>query len=137
MNILVAEDSVAYAILYQQIFESRGHSVKLTLDGEECLSAYVGEATKNQNPKPYDVVILDHSMPKKTGFDVAKEILKVRPSQKILFITGFGDELESKIEELGQEKDISILEKPFNSSSLIEKIEQVLKEETTNKVLLS
>ncbi len=135
MNILVADDSVAYAVLYQQIFESRGHSVKLTLDGEECLSTYVGEATKNQNP--YDVVILDHSMPKKTGFDVAKEILKVRPNQKILFITGFGDELESKIEELGQGKDISILEKPFNSSSLIEKIELVLKEETANKVLLS
>ena len=135
MNILVADDSVAYAVLYQQIFESRGHSVKLTLDGEECLSTYVGEAAKNQNP--YDVVILDHSMPKKTGFDVAKEILKVRPNQKILFITGFGDELESKIEELGQGKDISILEKPFNSSSLIEKIELVLKEETTNKILLS
>lgn len=135
MNILVAEDSVAYAILYQQIFESRGHSVKLTLDGEECLSTYA-EATKNQNPRPYDVVILDHSMPKKTGFDVAKEILKVRPSQKILFITGFGDELESKIVELGKDKDIGILEKPFNSSSLIEKIEQAFKEET-NKVLLS
>jgi CheY-like chemotaxis protein len=72
MNILVAEDSVAYAILYQQIFESRGHSVKLTLDGEECLSAYVEEATKNQNPRPYDVVILDHSMPKKTGNSKSK-----------------------------------------------------------------
>jgi two-component system cell cycle response regulator CpdR len=137
MNILVAEDSVAYALLYQQIFESRGHSVKLTLDGEECLSAYVGEAAKKQNQQPYDVVVLDHSMPKKTGFDVAKEILKVKPGQKILFITAFGDELESKIEELGNDKDISILEKPFNSSSLIEKIELVLKEETTNKILLS
>jgi DNA-binding response OmpR family regulator len=137
MNILVAEDSVAYAVLYQQIFESRGHSVKITLDGEECLSAYKSQAAGNPNSNPYDIVLLDQSMPKKTGFEVAKEILGVKPSQKILFITGFGDEVESKIEELGKGANINVLEKPFNSSNLIEIIERHLKEELANKILPS
>jgi DNA-binding response OmpR family regulator len=136
MNILVAEDSVAYAVLYQQIFESRGHSVKITLDGDECLSIYKSN-TAGQNSKPYDMVLLDYSMPKKTGFEVAKEILDITPSQKILFITGYGDEVEAKIDGLGKGKNISVLEKPFNSSKLIEIIEHYLKEELANKVLQS
>lgn len=131
LNILVAEDSVAYAVLYQQIFEARGHSVKITLDGEECVLAYQSASKK----KPFDMVILDYSMPKKTGFEVAKEILKVRPEQKILFITGFGDEVESKLVELGNAKNIAVLEKPFNSSMLTEWLDQIIKEDTTNKIL--
>lgn len=121
MNILVAEDSVAYAVLYQEIFQSKGHSVKLTLDGEECLSEYA----KNQ---PYDMVILDYNMPKKNGFDTAKEILAKNPTQKILFISGFGDEVESQIEEAGWRKNIQVVEKPFSSTSLVNKVEQVFQE---------
>ncbi|MEM3024213.1 MAG: response regulator [Candidatus Nitrosotenuis sp.] len=128
---MVAEDSIAYAVLYQQIFEARGHSVKITLNGEECVSTYLGASKK----KPFDMVILDHSMPKKTGFEVAKEILKAKPEQKILFITSFGDEIESKLDELGNTKSVTVLEKPFNSSILTEWLDQIIKEDTTNKIL--
>jgi FixJ family two-component response regulator len=83
------------------------------------------------------MVLLDYSMPKKTGFEVAKEILDITPNQKILFITGYGDEVEAKIDGLGKGKNISVLEKPFNSSKLIEIIEHYLKEELANKVLQS
>ncbi|MEM3063749.1 MAG: response regulator [Candidatus Nitrosotenuis sp.] len=128
---MVAEDSIAYAVLYQQIFESRGHSVKITLDGEECVSEYLGAYKR----KPFDMVVLDYSMPKKTGFEVAKEILKVRYDQRILFITGFGDEIEAKLDELGNTKNIAVLEKPFNSSTLTEWLDRIIKEDTTNKIL--
>lgn len=131
-DVLIAEDSVAYAILYQQILESKGHSVKVTLDGEECLSAYL-DAIKNA--KSFDLVILDHNMPKKTGIEVAKEIIKVKPKQKILFITGFGEEIESKLHEFGDSKNIIVLEKPFNSSSLTDALEHIIKEQTTDKIL--
>ncbi|MGQ0606732.1 MAG: response regulator [Candidatus Nitrosotenuis sp.] len=40
MNILVADDSVAYGVLYQEIFKSKGHSVTLTFDGQECVTEY-------------------------------------------------------------------------------------------------
>jgi two-component system cell cycle response regulator CpdR len=137
MNILVAEDSVAYAVLYQQIFESRGHSVKLTFDGEECAAAYKTEAAKVSNSQnPYDAVILDHSMPKKTGFDVAQEILTARPNQKILIITSFDDTIAAKLKQIEGAKNIEVIEKPFNSSILINKIEQEAKQKATH-VLIS
>jgi CheY-like chemotaxis protein len=136
MNILVAEDSIAYAVLYQQIFESRGHAVKVTLDGEECVSTYK-EAAKSGSQNPYDVVILDHSMPKKTGFDAATEILQICPEQKILIITSFDDTISAKLKQNGLDKSIQVIEKPFNSSILISKIEREVKEQKASHVLLS
>lgn len=124
--ILVAEDSQAYALLYQKIFESRGHTVVLTNDGLECLTAYTNEAKarKNENANPYDAVILDYEMPKKNGFETAKEILSLVPSQKILFITAFGDEILTKMNLKGN--NIGLIQKPFNSLDLINKVEGVL-----------
>lgn len=117
MNILVAEDSVAYGVLYQEIFQSKGHTVKLTFDGQECVNEY-------SSNKAYDVVILDYNMPKKNGLDAAKEILAINPKQNIVFISSFGDQLESQIEDLGWSKKVQFVEKPFSSVALVNKVEQ-------------
>lgn len=123
MLILVAEDSQAYALLYQKIFESRGHTVIVTNDGLECLTAYANEAKarKNKQSNPYDAVILDYEMPKKNGFETAREILGMVPNQKILFITAFGDEILTKMDFKGD--NIGLIQKPFNSLDLINKVE--------------
>lgn len=124
-NILVAEDSPSYALLYKQMFESRGHTVVTTKDGEEALSEYV---TGTQS-KPFDIVILDHSMPKKTGFEVAKEILATNKNQRILFISSYGEEIAGKLGELSDGKNVDVLEKPFNSVDLIYKVETEIEEQ--------
>lgn len=116
MNILVAEDSVAYGVLYQEIFQSKGHTVKLTFDGQECVDEY--------SSKAYDVIILDYNMPKKNGLDAAKEILAINPKQNIVFISSFGDQLESQIEDLEWGKKVQFVEKPFSSVALVNKVEQ-------------
>lgn len=123
MMILVAEDSRAYALLYQKIFESRGHTVAITNDGLECLTTYENEvkASKNKQANPYDAVILDYEMPKKNGFETAKEILSMMPNQKILFITAFGDEILTKMDFKGN--NVGLIQKPFNSLDLINKVE--------------
>lgn len=122
MMILVADDSPAYALLYQQIFESRGHTVVVTNDGLECITAYANEAKARKNtPNPYDAVILDYDMPKKNGFETAREILQMVPNQKILFITAFGDDLQTKMGFMGN--NVGLIQKPFNSLDLINKVE--------------
>lgn len=121
--ILVADDSPAYALLYQQIFESRGHTVVVTNDGLECITAYANEAKARKNPllNPYDAVILDYDMPKKDGFETAREILEMVPNQKILFITAFGEDLQKKTGHMGN--NVGLIQKPFNSLDLINKVE--------------
>jgi DNA-binding response OmpR family regulator len=122
VNILVAEDSVAYGVLYQEIFQSKGHTVRLTFDGQECLSEYCA------SPTSYDMVILDYSMPKMNGLEAAKEIFAKNKNQNICFISSFGDELESKLADLGWSNRVQFVEKPFSSASLVKKVERQFKE---------
>lgn len=110
-------------MLYQKIFESRGHTVVTTNDGLECLTAYANEAKAGKNKKgtPYDTVILDYDMPKKNGFETARDILEMVPNQRILFITAFGDEVLTQMKLKGE--NIGLIQKPFNSVDLISKVE--------------
>lgn len=121
MNILVAEDTFAYGVLYQEIFQSKGHTVKITFDGQECVTEY------SVNPK-YDVVILDYNMPKKNGFEAAKEIMAINPNQCIFFISSFGDEIASKIAGMGWRNKTQFVEKPFSSAMLLNKVEKQYQE---------
>lgn len=135
-EILVAEDSPSYALLYKQMFESRGHKVTVTSNGDECVSAYKNKARADTAREPYDIVILDYSMPKKNGFEAATEILEARPNQRILFITSFGDEVASRLSDLSRGDNVDYLEKPFNSISLIQKVELEIEEQNKTQIVM-
>lgn len=85
MNILIAEDNQYTASQYEKILSKYGHNVVITRDGEECIKKYEESTDKSEfdsiDKNPFDVVIVDQSMPKKVGSQVAKEILQKRPGQ--------------------------------------------------------
>ena len=73
----------------------------------------------------YDVLLLDHKMPGKTGGSLAKEIReKDGPNQQtpIIFISGFLKEVQK---EVGQIKDIYFLQKPIILKSIKDLIENI------------
>lgn len=107
--------------------EERGHQVKITENGEDCLKANLaalaprGPAGASNNGKPslegisqpFDVVTLDYRTPKKYGLTVAKEILKLCPSQRILFASAYTAEtLIEAVKVL--HKVVEPLQKAFN-----------------------
>ncbi|MBI5698070.1 MAG: response regulator, partial [Thaumarchaeota archaeon] len=79
LNILVAEDNVFTATQYTKALEKNGHKVTITKDGEECLKEYERALESAEfdslDKNPFDVGLLDNNMPKKSGVEVAKEIL--------------------------------------------------------------
>lgn len=71
---------------------------------------------------PYDVVILDYSMPSINGMDVAKEILAINSHQRVIFASAYVKEtLEHSIKELKQV--VELIQKPFSLSKLVDIIE--------------
>jgi DNA-binding NtrC family response regulator len=77
---------------------------------------------KTPDSSPYDVVILDYRMPKKDGIDVAKEILKMNPKQRIIFASAYlKDTLLESWSTLGQV--VELLPKPFDIDVLTNTIE--------------
>jgi CheY-like chemotaxis protein len=128
MIILVAEDNKFVANQYKILLEKKGHTVITTPDGLDCLKKYKERLKKTEfdslDESPFDLVLLDHNMPKKTGAKAAKEILAKNPKQKILFITGYQRwALEDETDDLVDK--IVVLEKPFTLSQLERKVESL------------
>jgi CheY-like chemotaxis protein len=71
---------------------------------------------------PFDVVVLDYRMPKKDGLEVAKEILALNPSQRIIFASAYVKEtLRESIKELRQV--VELMQKPFLPEALVDVVE--------------
>ena len=124
LNILIAEDNQYTALQYERILSKYGHKVVITKDGQECISTYKESASKKEfdqlDKNPFDVVILDQSMPKATGAQAAEEILKAKPSQKIVFASAYGLTAEKNSDAF---KDrVQFLQKPFSLTKLVKTI---------------
>lgn len=127
LDILIAEDNEFTAKQYKTALEKRSHKVTITKDGVECVDHYTNEAKyeelfRKTRTSPFDIVLLDHDMPRMTGADAAREILEQRPNQRLIFLSAYGNNIMSKLNDV-REDTVQIVQKPFSLNFLIKKIE--------------
>ncbi len=127
LNILIAEDNAFTSKQYKTALEKKGHIVTLTSDGEECFDVFNDEAKyselfKQQKNSPFDIVLLDQNMPRKTGIETARDILNLRKNQRIIFLSAYGEKILQDAHDV-KEDTIQIIQKPFSLSFLLKKIE--------------
>lgn len=124
LNILIAEDNQFTSTQYDRILRKYGHNVTITKDGQECLQRYQEKVKKTEfdslDDHPFDVVVLDQSMPKKSGSEVARQILSDNPKQKIIFASAYA--LTGSENTQGLEDKVEYLQKPFSLNSFVKKI---------------
>jgi two-component system cell cycle response regulator CpdR len=133
MRILVADDEPSILKLYSVWLKLENRHVITVEDGQKCLEVYKKEYNHHQLENYFDVVILDEKMPKMTGLQVAVEILKINPQQRIIFASGYLE--KTLLESLTTlNKAIEVLEKPFllealdnmiNKTTILEKLEKI------------
>lgn len=121
LNILIAEDNQYTAIQYERILSKYGHRVVITKDGEECLKVFNDEVKKTEfeslDKNPFDLVILDQAMPKKTGADVADQILAKKPYQRVIFASAYAMTSEKNAEKFKDK--VEFLQKPFSLTKFV------------------
>lgn len=92
-------------------------SVYLAEDHHEIVCAENGREGLEQFKKGrFDLVLTDRAMPEMNGDKLAIEIRKVRPEQKVILLTGFGDLMAGSGEQL--EGIDLIVSKPFTLATL-------------------
>ena len=131
MRILFAEDELYSLDMCASALESRGHKVTGTTNGDDCLKVYsnaVKESVAKRESlsfdRPFDAVILDYKMPGKDGKEVAKEIIRVNPQQRIIFASAYVKEtLMDSVRELNQVTEL--IQKPFEPDVLVDLVENV------------
>ncbi|MDE1861901.1 MAG: response regulator [Thaumarchaeota archaeon] len=123
LQILSGEDNEFAAMQYKKIFEKYQHRITIAKDGDDCVATYrkaLKESADGQTP--FDIVLLDFIMPKKNGVRVAKEILDMKPNQRIIFASAFGTGILDDASAILKDS-VEILQKPFSLDFLVKKIE--------------
>ncbi len=114
-TILLVEDDDIMRDLLQRTLAGAGFSVHAAAEGAEALRWSL------QHEGTIEVLVSDIVMPGLGGVELSQRIRAARPETKVLFITGFGNQFP----EL-REHGADILEKPFLSSELLHKVEEIL-----------
>ncbi len=84
-RIFVLDDEEEITELERRILESLGYQVTNFTNCEEALKAF------RTKPDSFDLIITDMTMPKITGFELAREVLSIRPEMPIIICSGFSE----------------------------------------------
>jgi len=117
VRILIIEDEKEMAEGLRDNFEFEGYEVAIAGDGEK------GLALAQANPP--DLILLDVMLPKKSGFDVCKELRGSGLTTPIIMLTARGQEIDKVLGlELGADDYIT---KPFSVRELLSRVKAVLR----------
>jgi len=113
-TLLVIDDEEMIRSFSQEVLEQGGYNVLTAEDGIEGLTRL------REHRDEIKVVILDLSMPGKSGRDVLPELLSVAPSTKVIVSTGYGVDRN----DLPGAK--ALLNKPYAPAVLLQTVRKVL-----------
>jgi DNA-binding response OmpR family regulator len=117
-TILVVEDEPEVRELIREILVRKGYSVILAGGGDEAVLLSGGFK------EPIHLLVTDVVMPGMNGRELAYRISAARQGIKVIFMSGYTDDVISHHGVLGD--GIEFLEKPFSPETLINKVREVL-----------
>ncbi|AKR55439.1 response regulator [Youhaiella tibetensis] len=121
LDILIAEDEPSILESLDFIFRRAGWSIQSVTDGEAALSA-----ARRLRPR---VLVLDVMLPKRTGFEVLKQIRAdaVTRDLPVLILTAKGQAQDRRTaEELGAD---SFVTKPYANMDVVREVRRLLGEQ--------
>lgn len=114
-SILIVDDNFEFRKSLSDFLSLGDYEVRTAVDGEEALRIFEQQA--------FDLVLTDIMMPNKAGFELISDMLRLRPDQRIIAMTG-GSRWISHF-HLDNARDIGaaqVLTKPFSMKELEEAI---------------
>ena len=117
-TVLLVEDDISVLALGQAMLESLGYKVlAAATPGEAMLLA-------KQADKRIDLLLTDVIMPAMNGKELADRLTDLRPSLKLLFMSGYAADVITTKATLAS--NASFLQKPFSIKSLADRVRSVL-----------
>lgn len=116
-KILVVDDEQNMRTGLKDNLEFEGYDVDTAADGEQGLKKIL--------ENNYHLIILDVMMPRKSGFDVCKEVRKNGITTPIILLTAKGEEIDKVVGlEIGADDYVT---KPFSLRELLARVKAILR----------
>lgn len=112
-RIISIDDESSFTELIKQYFEPRGYEIDITSNGRQGIDFM----KENQ----YDVALLDLKMEGINGDEVMREIKRIDPTIKVIFITAYSDSGKTR-SRLMTEGAFGFMEKPISSLKDLEEL---------------
>ncbi|MBF0226044.1 MAG: response regulator [Desulfobacterales bacterium] len=115
--ILIVDDEKLIVKMQKFVLEKLGYKIEAKYSGVEALEAF------KKNPSMFDLVITDMNMPFMSGFELSKELIKIRPDIPIILCTGYNEIDEKTAKSIGIKKYVP---RPIRVVELVDIIKNVL-----------
>ncbi len=110
LRVLVIDDDEDVRDVLADMLAGEGHRVESALDGSEGLELFRAE--------PFDLVFTDLGMPGMSGWDVAREVKRIRAQVLVALVTGWDVHYEQ--ENIEKYRIDFVLNKPFQVSHIMD-----------------
>ena len=117
-TILVVEDEDVVRGLARKILEQAGYYVLDARGGEEAVRLC------RELPGPIHLLLTDVVMPERSGKEIAQCMAKLRPSTRVLYMSGYTD--DAIVHHGVLDSDVEFIQKPFTPIALARKVREVL-----------
>lgn len=116
--VLIVEDDPSILMVLAAYLSGEGYRVLQAVDGEEAFAILAS--------KPHlDMMITDYRLPGGiSGVQIAEPAVKLRPELKVIFISGYPQEIRESGSPIAQKAPI--LAKPFDLDELQELMQKML-----------
>jgi two-component system copper resistance phosphate regulon response regulator CusR len=121
MKVLVIEDDPTVGKFVKRGLEEQRYSVDLVTDGDE------GERLATS--QPYDLIVLDLRLPRRSGIDVLRS-LRARGFERPVLVLTAQDAVDAKVETLRAGAD-DYVTKPFAFEELLARVEAIARRPRT------
>ena len=119
-HVLLVEDDKAQLEGMVQLLGRLGYKVTARSSARTALTAF------KKTPEAFDLVITDQTMPRMSGVELAKALMKIRKDVPIILCTGFSEKVNG--ETVGHDGIRAFVMKPFTIQEISELIRKVLKD---------
>ncbi|MFA5257219.1 MAG: ATP-binding protein [Opitutales bacterium] len=116
-KIFIVEDDETFLDCISGLLRLHGYQVYTAYDGSSALEMMA------QVDYDMDMLVSDLVLPKLSGREVAARMLEHNPDAKVVFMTGYDDQLDTFY---ALPNDAIILEKPFPLNTLLVKVRELL-----------
>jgi PAS domain S-box-containing protein len=117
-RILLVEDDAKVRAVTRDLLEAHGFSVVVSDGGAAAL-----RLVDTERPE-FDLLLTDMIMPGLSGWDVAQQMRQRYPGLRVVYMSGYTDEVLAQRELLGG--GVPVLEKPFSPEALLRAIRLAL-----------
>ena len=117
-TVLLVEDEEAVRSLVCKVLRASGYTVLESLNPADALRI------AREHPDPIHLLLTDVVMPQMSGREVANQVIVLRPSTKVLFISGYTD--DAIVHHGVLDPKTAFLHKPFSPDALARKVREVL-----------